>query len=113
MAYLLDANAFIQAKNLYYGLDFCPAFWDWLVTNTAAGLVRSIEKVGDEIAAISDELSVWAAAQGAVKNALKAANYVPANPDVKEPIFGTYSFVVIGPSADFEYAGLRREKANT
>jgi len=25
MAYLLDANVFIAAKNLHYGLDFCPA----------------------------------------------------------------------------------------
>ena len=25
MAYLLDANVFIQAKNLHYGFDFCPA----------------------------------------------------------------------------------------
>jgi len=24
MTYLLDANVFIQAKNLHYGLDFCP-----------------------------------------------------------------------------------------
>jgi len=32
MAYLLDANVFIQAKNLYYGLDFCPAFWLELLT---------------------------------------------------------------------------------
>jgi len=23
MAYLLDANVFIQAKNLHYGMDFC------------------------------------------------------------------------------------------
>jgi len=30
MAYLLDADVFIRAKNLHYGLDFCPAFWDWL-----------------------------------------------------------------------------------
>ena len=22
--YLLDANIFIQAKNLHYGFDFCP-----------------------------------------------------------------------------------------
>lgn len=29
MAYLLDADVFIRAKNLHYGLDFCPAFWDW------------------------------------------------------------------------------------
>jgi len=60
MAYLLDANVFIQAKNLHYGLDFCPAFWDWIVAEHAAGKVFSIEKVGDEIAAGADDLSVWA-----------------------------------------------------
>ena len=49
MAYLLDANVFIQAKNLHYGLDFCPAFWDWLIEANARGLVYSIEKVGDEL----------------------------------------------------------------
>ena len=26
MAYLLDANIFIQARKLHYGFDFCPAF---------------------------------------------------------------------------------------
>lgn len=51
MSYLLDANVFIQAKNLHYGLDFCPAFWDWLVAQNAAGRVFSIDKVADEIAA--------------------------------------------------------------
>lgn len=25
MAYLLDADVFIRAKNLHYGFDFCPA----------------------------------------------------------------------------------------
>ncbi len=60
MAYLLDANVFIQAKNLHYGLDFCPAFWDWLIENNEAGKVFSIEKVGDEINAGDDELAVWA-----------------------------------------------------
>jgi hypothetical protein len=39
MAYLLDANVFIQAKNLHYGLDFCPAFWDWLIRHNTAGRV--------------------------------------------------------------------------
>jgi hypothetical protein len=65
MAYLLDANVFIQAKNLHYGLDFCPAFWEWLIANNKAGRVFSIEKVGDEIQAGGDELSVWAASLGA------------------------------------------------
>lgn len=64
MAYLLDANVFIQAKNLHYGLDFCPAFWEWLIASNAAGKVLSIEKVGDEIAAGGDELSTWCAARG-------------------------------------------------
>jgi hypothetical protein len=59
VTYLLDANVFIQAKNLHYGLDFCPAFWDWLIDNRAAGRVFSIDKVADEIAAGADELNDW------------------------------------------------------
>ena len=65
MSYLLDADVFIRAKNLHYGLDFCPAFWDWLVENNASGTVFSVEKVGDEVQAVADELSEWAEARGA------------------------------------------------
>jgi hypothetical protein len=32
--YLLDSNIFIQAKNLHYGLDFCPAFWQSRLAST-------------------------------------------------------------------------------
>ena len=64
MAYLLDANVFMQAKNLHYGLDFCPAFWDWLIASNTARRVFSIEKVGDEIDAGGDELAEWAAQRG-------------------------------------------------
>jgi hypothetical protein len=64
MPYLIDTDVFIQAKNLHYGLDFCPAFWDWLILKNQKGVVFSIEKVGDEIAAGSDELSVWASKLG-------------------------------------------------
>ncbi len=60
MAYLLDANIFIQAKNLHYGMDFCPAFWDWLVETNQAGKLHSIEKIGDELLVGNDELAVWA-----------------------------------------------------
>jgi len=28
MAYLVDANVFLQTTNLHYGLAFSPAFWD-------------------------------------------------------------------------------------
>jgi hypothetical protein len=65
MAYLLDADVFIRAKNLHYGLDFCPAFWEWLIAENTAGTVFSIEKVGDEVQAVADDLSDWAKERGA------------------------------------------------
>lgn len=64
MVYLLDANVFMSAKNLHYGFDFCPAFWDWLIEKNAAGNVFSIEKVEDEILAGGDELADWAGQRG-------------------------------------------------
>ncbi|MEN8151707.1 MAG: DUF4411 family protein, partial [Planctomycetota bacterium] len=64
MTYLLDANVFIQAKNLHYGFDFCPAFWDWLDDACGRGLVTSIEKVGDELLAGGDDLAAWSQSRG-------------------------------------------------
>ena len=64
MAYLLDANVFIQAKNLHYGFDICPAFWDWLDIEAASGTVKSINEVRDELVGGSDELADWARARG-------------------------------------------------
>lgn len=64
MAYLLDANVFMAASNLHYGLDFCPAFWEWLIEANGSESVFSIEKVEGEIHAGEDELSEWAAARG-------------------------------------------------
>lgn len=59
MTYLLDANVFIQAKNLHYGIDLCPAFWDWLIEGNHAQKVFSIDKVAAEINAGGDELADW------------------------------------------------------
>ena len=64
MAYLLDTNVFIQAKNLHYGMDFCPAFWDWLVAANHARKLYSVEKVGDELLAGNDNLAQWTDSQG-------------------------------------------------
>lgn len=64
MSYLLDANVFMAAKNLHYGMDFCPAFWDWLTHQGHAGVVWSIDKVYDEIVAGQDQLSDWVGDQG-------------------------------------------------
>jgi hypothetical protein len=64
MTYLLDSNVFIQAKNLHYGFDFCPAFWDWVEQNSREGIAFSVEKVGTELAAGADELAAWAEDRG-------------------------------------------------
>src|SRR5690348_7002126 len=68
--YVLDANVFIEAKNKHYGMDFCPAFWDWLLTAQKKGLVCSIEAVLDELKQQpeededEDELSKWVKGAG-------------------------------------------------
>lgn len=64
MNYLLDANVFISANRLHYGMDFCPAFWEWLVHQGHTGTVTSIDKVADEIDGGDDDLAGWAKAQG-------------------------------------------------
>ena len=47
--YILDANAFIAASNVWYGLDFCPAYWNWLALAEQQGLLISIHEIRQEI----------------------------------------------------------------
>jgi hypothetical protein len=59
MLYLLDSNIFIEAKNRYYGFDFCPAFWDFLdeeITNTT---IITIQEVYTELSSGKDDLAQW------------------------------------------------------
>ena len=60
--YLLDANVFIEAKNRYYGIDFCPAFWDWLVLQNTWKKVASVRAVAVELSRGADDLSAWVTA---------------------------------------------------
>jgi len=64
MAYLIDANTLIQAKNEYYGFDLCPGFWAWLEQQNAAGEVFSIDRIQQELERGNDELATWATAHG-------------------------------------------------
>ncbi len=57
--YLLDTNVFITAKNLHYGFDFCPGFWDWMRDANKKGNVFSIDRVREEINAAEDDLKEW------------------------------------------------------
>ncbi|MEF8725131.1 MAG: DUF4411 family protein [Candidatus Accumulibacter phosphatis] len=122
MIYLLDANVFIQAKNLHYGLDFCPAFWEWLLENHAAGKVASIDKVGDEIAAGGDELTDWvrdhgdgmflktaaavAAQFGAVSTRITGQHYEPA---AINTFLQVADFYIGAQAAVFRYPLLTRD----
>ena len=60
MAYILDSNVFIQASNLHYGFDFCPAFRDWLDIANSDSLVYSIQEVYVELQGRDDVLAGWA-----------------------------------------------------
>jgi len=57
--YLLDSNSYIQAKNFYYQMDFCPGYWDWLDYQFTVGELGSVSMVYDELKEYGDELSVW------------------------------------------------------
>ena len=57
--YLLDADVFIEAKDTYFAMDFCPGFWDWLVHAHHQGRLFSIDRVRAELLAGDDELSEW------------------------------------------------------
>ena len=59
MAYLLDSDVLIRAKNDHYGFDFCPGFWAWLQLVNDEGLVHSVDAVYDELVAGDDELAEW------------------------------------------------------
>ena len=60
MAYLLNTNVFIEAKNRYYDFDLCPGFWEWLDIANTNGRIRSIEAVLNEVEAFGDDLRDWA-----------------------------------------------------
>lgn len=66
-AYLIDANVFVQAKNLHYRFEFCGGFWNWLEAAHSAGMVFSVSKVRAELVAgrKGDPARSWAERQPA------------------------------------------------
>lgn len=64
MAYIIDANCFIQPKNDYYRFDVCPGYWDALIIGNASRLIYSISHVRKELCDGNDGLVDWARAQG-------------------------------------------------
>jgi hypothetical protein len=125
MAYLLDADVFISAKNLHYGFDFCPAFWDWLVRENEAGKLFSVERVRDELLAGKDDLAQWVAAlpagfflrpDAATKPALRTVaqwvnsqpNYSPA---AKNEFLGKADYYLVAQARAGGHVVVTRERA--
>ena len=84
MTYLLDANVFMSASNLHYGLDFCPAFWEWLIESNDAARVFSIEKV--EGLHRRAHLEVGPAIDFGVHGAIKSHYKLEDAPDLPLPV---------------------------
>lgn len=59
MAYLLDADTLIRAKNDYYGFDICPGFWEWLKFANGQGKIFMPDAVRTELLKGKDNLSEW------------------------------------------------------
>ena len=49
--FVVDADVFITAKNLYYAFDICPKFWENLIRSHREKNVFSIDRVRSELVA--------------------------------------------------------------
>ncbi len=59
MLYIFDTNILVEAKNRYYGLDFAPGFWDFVVRESQKVSLKSNDMVLMELQEYKDELSDW------------------------------------------------------
>lgn len=69
MIYLIDANVLITAHNTYYPVDRVPEFWDWLLHQAKAGVVKMPIEVFEEVMEGSgdeekDQLLAWLKGEG-------------------------------------------------
>lgn len=75
MLYLLDANTFINAKDLYYPFDIVPEYWDWLIHQAGLQNIKTPNEIYNEINGSNqdkkyhDDLAIWARSEP-VKNSL-------------------------------------------
>ena len=122
MAYLLDTNVFIQAKNDYYSFNLCPAFWEWLVLANTNKKVFSNQSVKAEIKAGEDELSIWAdelengffLSLPDMEDALKNVSEWVMKQDYKQPAVNTFlskaDYILIAHALSEGYEVVTHEK---
>jgi hypothetical protein len=87
---------------MYYGMDFCPGFWEWLDSAHSAGTVASVERIGDELRTRDDDVATWASAR-------PPSFFVPAGPGSIEALGTVSEWVQSGaryrPAAITEFLG--------
>lgn len=49
--YLFDSDSLIVAHRSHYSYEFCPAFWDWIITGNKNFIFFTIDRIADEIKA--------------------------------------------------------------
>ena len=59
MKYILDSSVLIEANNRYYGMDFCPAFWDFILDLNKKGKLFLIDKSVQTISNIDERIKIW------------------------------------------------------
>ncbi|MDD2781945.1 DUF4411 family protein [Sulfuricurvum sp.] len=89
MAYCLDANTLIEAKNIHYGMDFCPGFWDMIDAQAQSGVLFSITQVCDELLTGGDELSAW------VEERKKDPLFIETDDTATQLVFGEIAEFVV------------------
>jgi hypothetical protein len=57
--YLPDTNVFVEAACQHYAFSLAPGFWSSLVVYARQGLVRSIDRVREELVRGHDDVSRW------------------------------------------------------
>lgn len=98
MKHLLDANTLIEAKNRYYGMTICPAYWDWLRIQHGAAQLASIVPIKDELTRGNDELADWA------KN--NAGMFLAVDDALTQAAFGHVAQLVAGQAANMRPGAL-------
>ncbi len=75
--YLVDSDALITAKDLYYAFDLCPGFWKSLLHYHREGRVFSIDRVRNELlmGRSNEDLVQW------VKNDVPDEFFLPVDTD--------------------------------
>ncbi|NRR34330.1 DUF4411 family protein [Oxalobacteraceae bacterium] len=91
MKYLLDSNTLIEAKNRYYSMTVCPAYWLWLIQKNQSHDVASITSVSKELREGKDELAEWAIANPEI--------FLEVDDDETQINFGEVANLVFGKAA--------------